>query len=509
MNIFIHFIDIITLLVISTLIFALIFNKKYRLALVCFIIFAVLCFLSIGLAKAQTVKHLHKQDIGKFTAKEFYWWSNRTMEYFTGKSKLKIDQFSKVIKYDLNKGWVLIYSKIPEIVSVIDVFGGDYKKVRIVKGYNLINFSGVKGYAGLKVLIISSPWGFAILKQQSDTFGFKDVAYVILKSELAEFAWQRVAIALVLFLIGFGLAYWLKRDKLIVYLSTHLIVLLFIDILLISFLCLTGRWETVKIVQGNQTIVKKIPHLIFSGEHAKDMWNWLFAVVFSFGYLFGFWFASYRKLYLALVGYSKPIQLYILPHLPDKGLVRDVDGRLTLIKFKDNLQQFITLNLNGFDVKGILAVDVKDMVKSLPDNKWNVAIGLAAFFGFLGLSIVGDYLNVFRIDLPYSLLFAVIVALMTNLSTIKQKLGLEIEKEKVIECSQLINEDNYAKMLKEAEIRHIIEDYNKLLRAYVKEKITIPRKTIGHLLSMVREIKAQKVELEKKERGDDNDEDKD
>jgi len=504
MNIFIHFIDIIILLIISLMIFALIFNRKYKLALACFVIFAVLCICSSGMAKAVEVKHLNKQNIGKFTAKEFYWWSNRTMEYFTGKSKLKIDDFAKVVKYDLNKGFVLIYSKLPEIVSVIDVFGGDWKKVKIVKGYNLINFSGVKEYAGLKVLVISSPWGFAILKQQSDSLGFKDVAYVILKSELAEFTWQRVAIALALFLISFGLSYYLKREKLIISFGTHLMILLFIDILILSALCVTGHYDIVKL---NHTI-KKVPHLIFSGEHAKDMWNWLFAVVFSFGYLFGFKFASYRKLYLALVGYSKPIQLHILPYLPDKQLIRDIDGKLTAIKFKNNLQQYITFNLNGYDVKGILAVDTKDMVKSLPDRRFNTAVGLTAFFGFLGLSIAGDYLNVFRIDLPYSLLFAVIIALITNLSTVKQKLGLEIEKEKIIECSQLVNEDNYAKMLKEAEIKHVIEDYERLLRDYVKEKITMPRRTVKHLLSMVRQVRVTKVE-EKSKRREGNVEDKD
>jgi hypothetical protein len=91
---------------------------------------------------------------------------------------------------------------------------------------------------------------------------------------------------------------------------------------------------------------------------------------------------------------------------------------------------------------------------------------------------------------------------------VKAWFGFDVEKIKVIECSQLMNEDNYTKMLKEAEIKHVIEDYERLLRDYVKEKITMPRRTVKHLLSMIRQVRVMKVE-EKPKRREENVEDKD
>ena len=432
---------------------------------------------------------INAQELGSFKkGEDLVYWSNETKRYFTTtESKLTIDQHSYVVDFDLFKGYIVIYSNITKPCTIVDVFSGNWKKTLLKKGYNYFNFSEIGEYAGLRIVSIGTPQGFALLKQKRDIFYFEDYPIAILKAELAKFSWERAFYSLCLWLFGFGLSYYFKRDRLIVSLGKHLAIMLFVAVLLLSLLAVDYTTYTVKI---NQT-AKQIPHLALNKYKVKDMWNWAYVVFFSFGYMFGVAFASYRRLYLALVSYSKPIQLYILPY--SKGVVRDVDGKLSTIKFKQEVKQLTTFNINGVDVKGILAVNIKDVAKSLQVTR-NSRIPLIAFFGILALAIVGDFLNVFRIDLAYSLLFAVITAVFVNFSTIKQKLGLEIEKEKIIECSELLNEDNFTKMLKEAEIRHVIEDYNKLLRAYVKEKITMPRKTIKHLLSMIKEIKAERGE---------------
>ncbi|WP_456327391.1 hypothetical protein, partial [Archaeoglobus sp.] len=191
------------------------------------------------------------------------------------------------------------------------------------------------------------------------------------------------------------------------------------------------------------------------------------------------------------------------------GVIRDFDGKLTFIEFKNNFKQFINFELNGYNVSGILAVGEENL--GYPDHqKPSIRIGyaLAGFFGFLALSIIADYFHVFKIDLFYSFLFAGIIAIATNLDAVKQWFGFDIEKIKVLKCSELMNEDNYTKMLKEAEIRHVIEDYERLLRDYVKEKITMPRRTVKHLLSMIRQVRVTKLENKPKRR-EENGEDKD
>lgn len=71
------------------------------------------------------------------------------------------------------------------------------------------------------------------------------------------------------------------------------------------------------------------------------------------------------------------------------------------------------------------------------------------------------------------------------------RLKLRVEKEMIIECSELVNEENFKRMLKNAEIKQFADDYNKLLRAYVKEKITQPRKVIAQLLGVIKEVKEE------------------
>jgi len=453
-------------------------------------------FLLMLIFPVHAVKVNNTVDLGKFSNQpNLVYWSNETKKFITGTgSKWDIDKWAYVVDYDLDEGWIIIYANRTEPITVVDVFGGTWKKTTIYKGYNRLNFSNVGEYAGLKVVTIGSPWGFAILKQKRDLFYFEDYPIAILKSELAKFGWQRAAGALGAFLLGFGLSYHLKRERLLISFFDNLVILAICVMLILAALSIDYTTTTVKLPVGNSTVVKRIPALELSKEKVRDMYNWAFAVFFVLGFLFARKLADYEKLYLAVVEYSKPIKLYVLPFLPKKGLVRDFDNKLTKIRFKDDFKQLISFELNGESAKGILAIKVEDVHRNIR-TEFNAKYSLIAFFAMLIISVVADYLNVFRIDLAYSLLLAVVTALIFNVKAIKQHFSLDVEKEKIVECSELMNEDNYTKMLKNAEVGHIAEDYNRLLRAYIREKITMPRKTVGELLSVIREVK--KVEQDK------------
>ncbi|DBA54664.1 TPA_asm: hypothetical protein GahPV1_gp27 [Geoglobus ahangari pleomorphic virus 1] len=430
------------------------------------------------------------QELGKFSNQpDLVYWSNETRKFITGTgSKWDIDRWAYVVDYDLDEGWILIYANRTEPVTVVDVFGGVWKKTTIHKGYNRLNFSGVQEYAGLKVVTVGSPWGFAILKQKRDLFYFEDYPIAILKSELAKFGWQRAAGALGIFLVGFALSYWLKRDRLLISFVDNLIILVACVVLILAILSVDYTTAAVRIQAGNTTIVKQIPALELNREKIRDMYNWAFAVFFVLGFIFARYLAEYEKLYLAIVDYSRPIRLYALPYLSKRGLVRDHDNRLARVSFKDDFKQPVSFELDGKSVKGILAVKVEDEVYN-SRAEFNLRYSLIAFFAMLVISVVADFLNVFRIDLAYSLFLAVLTAIIFNVRAIKQHFSLEVTKTKLVECSEIMNEDNYTRMLKSAQIKQIAEDYNKLLRAYVREKITMPRKTISELLSVIREIK--------------------
>ena len=461
--------------------------------------FPLLIFLMllIGLANANYIdmskfvkQNTTVQELGKFSNQpDLVYWSNETRKFITGtESKWGIDQWAYVVDYDLDKGWIVIYTERTEPVTIVDVFGGVWKKATIHKGYNRFNFSNVQEYAGLKIVTVGSPFGFAILKQKRDLFYFEDYPIAILKSELAKFGWERAAGALGIFLVGFAFSYWLKRDRLLISFLDNLIILVACVVLILAILSVDYTTASVKIPSGNVTITKQIPALELNKAKIRDMYNWAFAVFFVLGFIFAKYLADYEMLYLAVVDYSKPIKLYELPYHPKAKLVRDYDNRLTKLSFKDDFRQLIDFELNGRDVKGILAIKTED-VKDESKAEFNARYSLIAFLSMLVISVIAGYLNVFKIDLAYSMFLALIVAVVFNLRALKHHFSLEVSKTKLIECSEIMNEDSYTKMLKTAQIKQIAEDYNRLLKAYVKEKITQPRKTISELLSVIKEVK--------------------
>jgi hypothetical protein len=439
-------------------------------------------------------------------------WSNKTAElWFWQGNKIRIDNHSYIVRYNLDEGWIIIKTDFPEVVAICDPFSGNWFKTFIKKGENNITIPfKVKSYGGLKLLIISSPWGFGFIKEKEQPLSFWDYPIVILKSELAKFGWQRAFYSACLFVTGLALARYLKKDKMVVNFGKHLIVIVFVCIMILAVLGMTYTTDTVKI---NET-VKHVPHLVFSTYRMKDMYNYYFMAFFIAGYILGYLLWGYNRLYVVIVGYNTPVKLNIYPYDKEKQLIRDFDGKLAVIKFKNDLRQFITLNINGFDVQGILAVGVKELnnnsneVLDLDEKtgkivvrnskQFNIKYGLITFFGFLAISIVGDYLNVFRIDLAYTLLFAILTALATNINAIKSWLGLEVEKTIEFECSRLMTEDNYVRMLKDAEIEHLTKEYDNLFVEFAKLG-TIAKARAVKLLSSAGRIVRAEIERLKKE----------
>ena len=470
--------------------------------------FTILFFILIGFIIWLNAVELGKAEV---VYDGLVFWSNETLRLWTGGgNKIQIDNHSYIVRYNLDEGWIIIKTDFPEVVAICDPFSGNWFKTFIKKGENNVTIPfKVKSYGGLRLLIVSSPWGIGFIKEREEPLSFWNYIIAITKKELAIFGWQRAFYSACLLITGLALSRYFKKDKMVVNFGKHLIVIIFVCILILSVLGMSYTTDTVKI---NET-VKHVPHLTFSTYRMKDMYNYYFMAFFIAGYILGYLLWNYNKLYVAIVGYNTPIKLRIYPYDRDKQLIRDFDGKLSVIKFKDDFKQFIALNINGFDVQGILAVDVKEQNIEQPKildldkqgkivvrnpQQFNVKYGLIAFFGFLALSIIGDYLNVFRIDLAYTLLFAVITALVTNVTAVKQWLGLEVEKTIEFECSRLMTEDNYIKMLKDAEIEHLTKEYDNLFVEFAKLG-TIAKARAVKLLSSAGRIVRAEIERLKKE----------
>ncbi|ADB58834.1 hypothetical protein [Archaeoglobus profundus] len=463
--------------------------------------FALICF-SVGICLVADAEEVDYRDLT--------FWSDKTAEFFSGPSKTVIDNNTYVVEYNLKEGWIKVHSEIPTLIAICDPFSGKWVKKFIKKGETNITLPfKPQPYAGLRLLTVSSPWGFAVLKEKEEIWSWWDYPIVILRSEMAKWSWERSAYALSLFIVGLALSRHVKKDRLIVNHVKHLIVIILVVVLLFAILSMRYTTDNVILVQNGTKIVKQIPHLAFDTYYVKEWYNYLFALCFIAGYVLGLWLWRYDHLYVAYASYNEPLRIRIYPYDIERGVIRDFDGKLTLIDFKNSFKQFINFELNGYNVSGILAVGEENY--SYPEYQRpsiRTSYALAGFFGLLVICLIADYLNVFKIDLAYALLFAGLIAVLTNIEALKAWFGVYVEKIKVLRCSELMNEDNYTKMLKEAEIKHVIEDYEKLLRDYVKEKITMPRRTVKHLLSMIRQVKVTKLENKPKRR-EENGEDKD
>jgi len=416
-------------------------------------------------------------------------WSNQTKQFFET-SRINIDRHTYVVAYDLQEGWVKIHTDIPEIIALCDPFSGHWVKKYITGTENITLPFTVIPYNGLRIVIISTPTGFGVVKEVEKPLSFWDYPVLILKSELAKFGWIRAFYSASLLIAGLALARYLKKDKLIVSMDRHITIAIFFSIIILSVLGMTYTVDTIRI---NQT-VKHVPHLIFSTYRIKDMYNYCYVFFFLLGYIIGWYIWSYSEFYVCFVGYNKPISIRRYPYDKERKLIRDFDGKLTSLKL--DLKQYIHFEFNGYEVPAILVVREKEY--TLDDKVEFKPYSLAGFFGFFVISILGDFLNVFRIDLPYAFIMGTIIVLITNKDVITQWLGLNIEKIKEFECSRLMTEDNYVRMLKEAEILHLSEEYDKLFVEFAKLG-TIAKARAIKLLSRAGKIVSKEID---KMRGD-------
>ena len=112
------------------------------------------------------------------------YWSKETKRFFSGGNKIRIGKNTYIVSYDLEKGWVKVHADIPTLLAFCDPFSGKWVKKFIKKGdTNITLLFKPKSYAGLRMLIISSPWGFGFIKEQEQPLSWYDYPVVILLSE--------------------------------------------------------------------------------------------------------------------------------------------------------------------------------------------------------------------------------------------------------------------------------------------------------------------------------------
>jgi|Deesub1362B_J571_1020462.scaffolds.fasta_scaffold01100_15 hypothetical protein len=427
-------------------------------------------------------ENINSQELGAFQkSKDFVYWSNQTENYFSNtESKLTIDNHAYVVDYDLFEGYVIIYTDLTEPVTIVDVFSGEWKKTTIKKGYNRFNFSDVGEYGGMRIISIGSPYGFALLKHKKDIFAFEDYPILILKSELAKFSWERAFQALFIAFLALVIAMTLKEKYLISNTIMHFIFLILLCFAVISLLTVDYGNTVVEIPKNNVTVTKEIPYIKIDTYKVKDMWNWVFTVALIIGYILGLYFARVKYLFIVLAEYGKlNIKRYLFNE--EKQLIRDLeDNSLCKVRYKEKFRQFLPFTLDNEEFKAILAIEEQNNKidqKSESSLKW----AYIAFFATFGISIIANYLNVFKIDFAFTFLLSIAVAVVSNFNSLIEYFALRITKEKVITCSNLMNENNYSKMLKNAEIKHLVVEFEEILKEAMKEKIQQPRKIYRRL----------------------------
>lgn len=479
-------------------------NKLFLLTILTVIGLILFCYIVeadyVDLSKyIKRNESLSKEELGSFANdKDLVYWSNETAKYFTNtESKLTIDNRAYVVDYDLFKGYIIVKSEITQPCTIVDVFSGTWKKTLLKKGYNYFNFSNIGEYGGLRIVSIGTPSGFALLKQKKDIFYFEDYPIAILKSELARFSWERAFTALFIAFLAFIIAATLKEKYLMSGLFIHLIFILLLCFVIIALLMVDYGNTTISVIQNNQTVSKSIPYIKIDTYKVKDMWNWAFTVAFFIGYLLGLYFARVKYLIVVLAEYGKiNVKRYL--YNEEKQLIRDFeDNSLCKINYKEKFKQFLPFTLDNEELKAILAVDEQNnsiQQKTETSLKW----AYIAFFATFIISIAANFLNVFKIDFAFTLLLSVAIAVITNFNTLINYFALRITKEKIITCSNLMNEENYTKMLKNAEIKHLVAEFEQLLKESMQEKIKQPRQ-IYRKLAEIYDTLTEKIDVEVKQ----------
>jgi hypothetical protein len=412
-------------------------------------------------------------------------WSNETKQFFSGPSYTRIDNNTYVVAYSLKEGWVKIHAEIPTLLAFCDPFSGKWVKKFVKKGETNITLPfKPQPYGGLRLLMIGSPWGFGFIKEKEDVLSWGDYPIVILLSEMAKWAWERAFYSVCLAFVGLAYAYFVKRELLIVNRGWQMLFAVFGVVLIFLVLGLTHHPVKVQIVQGNQTITKTIEALEFSGYRIKQFYNYAFAFMFIFGYLIGLKF--FRNEYFTTV---KPlmdrIEINSYPVNINKGVIRDFDGKIAKLEIIEPIGKF-TVTENGYTVDAFVEIERKteDVPKrvELTNKK-----ALIVSFGVVGLIFIGNFLNLFKIDLISTAIITGVVFTLINLGNIKEIL-LTPSRTLTIYSTELITNDRYYADLLNGKLKEMAKVYNKLRKELIKKEFEIDYKIATEIFSIAKSL---------------------
>jgi len=448
--------------------------RKFTILFFTLVGFVILLNFVVDISKAEVVKE------------GIVFWSNDTAKlWFYHGSKIQIDNLTWVTGYDLNEGWVKIHAEIPSVVVLCDPFGGKWVKRFVKKGETNITLPfKVKAYNGLKMLIIGSPRGMGFIKEEGDILSWNDYPIVILLSEMAKWAWERAFHAVCVTLIGIAYAYFVKRELLMVK-RGHLILSAFIGfIAVLLVLGLTYHPVMVKIIQGNQTITKTVEAIEFNGYNIKKFYNYLFAVFFLIGYAIGL-----KVTKIDFITTVKPlmdrIEINRYPVNVDRGVIRDFDGKLTKLEIVEPVGEFTVID-NGKSNRAFVEIDRKTEDTSKRIELTNRK-ALIVSFGVVGLIFVGNYLNLFKIDLISMAIITGLVFVLINLGNLRE-LILTPSRVLTIYSTELITNDRYYADLLNGRLKEMAKVYNKLRRELIKKEFEIDYKIATEIFSIAKSL---------------------
>ncbi|RLI75564.1 hypothetical protein DRP05_14575 [Archaeoglobales archaeon] len=466
-------------------------EKIFRFSIIIVTLLILFCFIiDLGGAKTLNVsvergvsKNINKENIGSFGAKDsITFWSEETKRYFTNTgSKLNIDRFTYVKDYNLFEGWILIHSNRTQLCTIVDVFGGGWKRITLKKGDNLLNFSDIGEYGGLRILSIGTVNGFGLVKAKRDPFHFEDYPIAILKSELGKFTWEKAAIAVVVAAIGCGWAYYVKR-RLLINANVYKLIYMVIPCVLI-LIALGVNYSNVEI-QISENVTRQVPSLTWSSYNIKDMWNWALTLFFAGGYAAGLYISKFEY-FTVVIPLMDRFSIIRLPYNKELKIIRDIDGKLAKVRVENEGK--LKIDLNGEEVEAVVSTDrkQKDEDRSTIEFNSKTAMFSAALFGLL---ILANFLNVFKIDLMCSFLILGTTALIFNISTIKEVFS-RIEREVTIISTRLITNDRYAADLLNGKLKEMAKAFETLRKDLIRKEFEVDVKLVKEVLDVTRSLK--------------------
>ena len=413
------------------------------------------------------------------------YWSNKTKQFFAGSSKIHIDNNTYVVDYNLEQGWIKVHAEIPTLLVFCDPFSGKWVKKFVKKGETNVSLPfKPKAYGGLKMLIISSPWGFGFVKERENVLSWYDYPVVILLSEMAKWSWERALYVFCLGFVGLAYAYFVKKELLIVNRGWQLLFAIFGVIVILIILGLEHHTVEVKILHDNQTIVKTVEAIEFNGYRIKQFYNYLFAVFFVIGYIIGLKFFR-NEFFTTIKPLMDRIEINSYPINIDKKIIRDHDGKIAILEIVEPVGEFNVVE-NGYHIRAFVEIDRREQQASknieLASRK-----ALLVSFGVVALLFLGDLLNLFKVDLPSMGIIAGLVFALININNVKELL-LTPSKTLTIYSTELITNDRYYADLLNGKLKEMAKVYNKLKKELIRKEFEIDYKIATEIFSIAKSL---------------------